>query len=142
VHVDWRVAYAPPTVGWRASAWKLAVRYGREDLVATFLKPRTDVYRWLQSNAGRFAFDIVVVGRHRRSPKDALQSLVLRDRLWVASVSQYEDWAAYARDAGQIPRLIELVVPEGVEAPVLEGLTVRPFLGQGHRIGQERSSWT
>jgi hypothetical protein len=133
VHLDWRLLYAPPEDGLRLWLFEKAVRFDLGFLVVRLLRLREDTARWVNTQAGVFFFEVVVPGRPVL--QDALQSLVSRDRPWVGSIVRTQSWAGYCSTAGQIPRLIEFLVPKEVDIPTIGGVEARVFEGQGHRVG-------
>ena len=131
VHLDWRALYHHPTRGLGALLWRIALRWDMVRLMIKLLRQDVACAKWVDRSIGRFCLELVVIGKE--SLQDALRSRLASDHLWIAGTVRFESMAQWRHESALVPRLVETIVPEGVDAP----LEFVPFRGVRHMVGEE-----
>lgn len=135
VHVHWEVLFKDPEEGawWRKHVWRVLIKLRWVPFIAMMLKPKLYAKGWLEKEAGKFQFELVVVGV--KCLGDALRRVADEQQLWLADVGVHGSWETYAAVARMDTHLVELVHLEPGSLPLMFGVPVVPYVGWGHRFG-------
>ena len=135
VYVDWRVLFIDPEYGawWRKYAWRSLQWFKGFPLMAMMLRPKKHSKAWLEKHA-QYQFIVVTVGVW--ALQMAVDKAAEEHGLWIGGRQGFDDWQSYAEMARMDGHLVELVVPEPQELPVMFGVPTVKYAGWGHQIGR------